>query len=209
MTTEATTHARRIGILLFPDVEVLDFAGPWEVFGMLAPRANLEVLAVAESGEAVRSAQALRFMPDTTLKDCPQLDVIIVPGGAGTRGERIAPVVDFVREQADGAEVVASVCTGAFVLHSAGLLKGKRATTHWGSWDRLRQAGVDVSEERYVREGKIWTSAGVSAGIDMSLAIVGELYGEDLAKRVQLGMEYDPAPPYEIDVRAARAGVRT
>jgi transcriptional regulator GlxA family with amidase domain len=200
--------ARTIGIVLFPDVEVLDFAGPWEVFGMLAPRANATVLAVAETLEPVRSAQALNFLPDVTLAECPQLDILVIPGGAGTRGDRIAPVVDFVRRQAPAAEVVSSVCTGAFVLHAAGLLDGKAASTHWASRDRLRDLGVDVSDDRYVREGKVWTSAGVSAGMDMSLAIVADLWGEDAARRVQLGMEYDPEPPFEIDAVAARAGLR-
>jgi transcriptional regulator GlxA family with amidase domain len=199
---------RTVGIVLFPDVEVLDFAGPWEVFGMLAPRANATVLAVGETREPVRSAQALNFLPDVTLAECPQLNVLVVPGGAGTRGERIGPVVEFVRRQAPGAEVVSSVCTGAFVLHAAGLLQGKVASTHWPSRDRLRDLGVDVSDDRYVRQGKLWTSAGVSAGIDMSLAIVAELWGEDTARRVQLGMEYDPEPPFEIDAVAARAGLR-
>jgi len=199
--TEATP-GRKIGIVLFPDVEVLDFAGPWEVFGVLAPRVVAEVLAVAEGPEPVRSAQGLRFVPDTTFAACPQLDIVIVPGGAGTRGDRIEAVVDFVRKQAGGAEIIASVCTGAFVLQRAGLLEGRRAATHWQWRERLRALGVEVSDERYVKDGNVWTSAGVSAGIDMALALVGELYGEDTGRRVQQGIEYDPAPPFAVAGKA-------
>lgn len=196
--TSPAMKKRRIGLVLFPDVEVLDFAGPWEVFGSLAPNVGADVIAVAESLEGVRSAQGLRFQPDTTFGDCPQLDVILVPGGAGTRADRIGPVVDFVRAQAPAAEIVSSVCTGAYVLHAAGLLEGRRASTHWAYRDRLRALGVDVVDERYVQDGNVWTSAGVSAGIDMALALAGHLYGEEAGRRVQHAIEYDPAPPFTV-----------
>jgi cyclohexyl-isocyanide hydratase len=196
---------RRIGLVLFPDVEVLDFAGPWEVFGALAPQVGDEVIAVAETLEPVVSAQKLRFVPDMTFEACPQLDIVVVPGGRGTRGERVGAAVEFVRRQAAAAELVASVCTGSFVLQEAGLLEGRRATTHWQSKDRLREFGVDVADERYVIDGKVWTSAGVSAGIDMALAMVGHLYGEDIGRRLQRGIEYDPAPPFDIGHPAVRA----
>src|SRR5262245_55909070 len=134
---------RRIGLLLFPDVEVLDFAGPWEVFGALAPHVGDEVLAVAETLRPVISAQRLRFVPDVTFAECPQLDIVLVPGGAGTRGEHIGSAIEFLRRQSPGAEIVSSVCTGAFVLYEAGLLDGRRATTHWQWKDRLRELGVE------------------------------------------------------------------
>ena len=190
--------SRTIGLLLFPGVEVLDFAGPWEVLGVAAPRSGDKLLAIGETREPVVSAQALRFLPDATLDESPQLDVILVPGGMGTREPTIRPVVEFVRRQAPGAEIIASVCTGAFVLQEAGLLAGRRAATHWASRDRLRELGVDVSDERYVVDGNIWTSAGVSAGIDMALALAGHLYGEETGRRVQKSIEYEPAPPFAV-----------
>jgi cyclohexyl-isocyanide hydratase len=189
---------RRIGLVLFSGVEVLDFAGPWEVFGVIAPHVSDEVLGVAASLDPVVSARKLRFVPDATFTDCPQFDVILVPGGAGTQSASIGTVVEFVKAQAPGAEIVASVCTGAFVLQEAGLLERRRGTTHWQSKERLRETCVNVVDERYVIDGNIWTSAGVSAGIDMALAIVGRLHGEDVGRRVQRGIEYDPAPPFDI-----------
>ncbi len=196
--TSGQPTGRKIGILLFPDVEVLDFAGPWEVFGVLSQHTGHQMMALAETLEPVASAQRLRFVPDATFAASPQLDVIIVPGGPGARADTIASAVDFVRTQAPGAEIVASVCTGAYVLQAAGLLEGKTVVTHWQWREPLRDLGVRVSDERYVSDGKIWTSAGVSAGIDMSLALVGHLYGEDVGRRVQHGIEYDPAPPFPL-----------
>lgn len=186
------------GILLFDEVEELDFAGPFEVFGMAATDGD-RVVTIAEQPGPVRGAKGLRVLPDHTLRDAPALDVLVVPGGQGTRREVDNPVlVGWIREVAPGCAWVTSVCTGAFLLHAAGLLHERPATTHWASIDRLRDAGhPDVREQvRYVRDGNVVTAAGVSAGIDMALWVVGQVYGIEHARVTQYAMEYDPAPPY-------------
>ena len=134
--------------------------------------------------------------PQVTFSECPPLDYLLVPGGQGTRKEVDNEVlIRFVTEQAQHCQAVLSVCTGAFILHRAGLLSGRRATTHWASLDRLRDLGdVTVIEERIVRDGRIWTSAGVSAGIDLALAFVADAAGEETAGRIQFGVEYYPSP---------------
>ena len=189
-----------IAILLFPEAEELDFAGPWEVFSYLAklqPEA-CRVFTVSEHGGEVRCAKGLRVIADHAIDAAPPADLLIVPGGWGTRREADNPkVIDYIRRTAERAQLVASVCTGAFLLERAGLLTGKRATTHWGSMDRLRALGtVRVVEQRWVDEGRVVTSAGVSAGIDMSLYLIGRLWDPPTARRVQKGIEYFPDPPY-------------
>jgi transcriptional regulator GlxA family with amidase domain len=157
------------------------------------------VVTVAESLEPVRSAKGLRVLPDHTFSDAPALDVLVVPGGMGTRVEVDNPVLlDWIRAVAPGCTWVTSVCTGSFLLHAAGLLDDRRATTHWASIDRLRDAGHPsvLEQVRYVRDGNVVTAAGVSAGIDMALWIVGQVYGVEHARVTQYAMEYDPAPPY-------------
>jgi transcriptional regulator GlxA family with amidase domain len=185
----------KVGILLFPLVEELDFVGPLEMFGMwnLVGGTGSPVL-VAEKSGAVRCAKGMDVLPQASFADCPPLDALLVPGGQGTRTEVDNPVlVDFIRNEARAAKHVLSVCTGSFLLHRAGLLAGRRATTHWASLDRLRALGdVDVVEERFVRDGIVWTSAGVSAGIDMALAFIEHVEGGAMAGRVQLGAEYFP-----------------
>ena len=192
------------GILLFDDAEELDWAGPWEVFTM-ARREGDEVVTVAgslaESLAPVRCAKGLRVLPDHTFADAPALDVLVVPGGAGRRREVDNPVLlDWIRTVAPGCTWVTSVCTGAFLLHAAGLAAGKRVTTHWRSIDELRGLpDVEVLEEiRHVQDGNLVTAAGVSAGIDMALWVVGQLYGVEHARGTQRAMEYDPAPPYAV-----------
>lgn len=187
----------RFGILVFPQVEELDFVGPWEMVTMWQQVAAgpEQCLLVAEHADrAVVCAKGLSVNPQVGFGDCPPLDFLLVPGGQGTRTEVNNPaLVDFVRRQAAGCRAVLSVCTGAFVLHAAGLLAGKRATTHWGALNRLRALGdVQVVEDRYTRDGPVWCSAGVSAGIDMTLALVAEVAGEDAAGKVQFGAEYYP-----------------
>jgi transcriptional regulator GlxA family with amidase domain len=194
----------KVGILVFDDAEELDFVGPWEVFTaarMLA--GDVEVITIAERLEPVRAAKGLRVIPHATLENAGQVDILVVPGGQGARlRESENPrMLGYVRDAATHCRWITSVCTGAMVLHAAGLLKGKRATTHWAYCDQLEARG-DVTvlrNVRYVRDGNVVTSAGVSAGIDMSLWLVGQVLGRDVARNVQRTMEYDPAPPYAAE----------
>lgn len=185
------------GILIFPDVEELDFVGPWEIAGMwnkVAGRPDERIIA-AQSREAIRCAKGLSVNPDVSFARCPLLDILLVPGGQGTRREVDNPLlIDFISAQAKHCAAVLSVCTGTFLLHKAGLLAGKKATTHWNSLDRLRALGnVTVVEERFVRDGNIWSSSGVSAGIDLMLAVIADIAGEETAGAVQLAAEYYPS----------------
>jgi transcriptional regulator GlxA family with amidase domain len=188
------------GIVLFDEVEELDVVGPWEVF-TVARKDGDRVVSVAEHTEPVRAANGLRLLPDHSFADCPALDVILVPGGQGTRREVDNPaLLSWLSDRAPLATWITSVCTGSLVLWGAGLAKGRRVTTHWAFVETLREKeGVTVvDDERWVVDGNLVTSAGVSAGIDMSLWLVGQLYGEDHARQVQLVMEYDPAPPWPM-----------
>jgi len=193
-----------IGILIFDDVEELDFVGPWEVFaGLYQSTGEGRVLTIAERPVAVRCAKGLRVLPDHTLADAPALDVVLVPGGQGTRREVDNPVlIDWLRKVGAQCRFVTSVCTGALLLHEAGFAKGKRVTTHWGFVEQLRARGdVTVLDgPRYVRDGNLVTAAGVSAGIDMALWLVGQLHSPEVARRVQRYIQYDPAPPYAAEV---------
>lgn len=197
---------KTIGILLFPDAEELDFVGPWEVFGTFVKFFDQDwrVVAVAQTREPVRAAKGLTIVPDHTFDDCPALDVLLVPGGQGTRREvDNETLISFVKRVGAACEWVTSVCTGAFILRRAGFLAGRRATTHWASLDRLRaELDVQVVEERFVQDGNVVTAAGVSAGIDMALYLVGLLNGPDVARNVQKFIEYYPEPPF-----AEEAGV--
>ncbi len=188
-----------IGIVLFTDAEELDWAGPWEVFTMAATAGDV-VVTIAETLDPVRCRKGLRVLPDHTFADAPALDVVLVPGGQGTRTERTNPaMLDFIRRVAPACAWVTSVCTGAFVLEAAGPAAGKRVTTHWAAFDEFRSLAPGISlveNARYVRDGNLLTSAGVSAGIDMSLWLVGQLYSVEHARATQLAMEYNPAPPY-------------
>jgi transcriptional regulator GlxA family with amidase domain len=185
----------RVGVLIFPAVEELDFAGPWEMFGMWSlVAAKPAPLLVAQTKAPVRCAKGLVVQPEYDFADCPPLDVLVVPGGQGTRAEEDNPaLIGFIAERARQAQHVLSVCTGAFLLHKAGLLTGCRATTHWASLDRLRALDyVRVVEERFVQDGAVWTSAGVSAGIDMALAFIAKVDSPAVAGKVQLAAEYYP-----------------
>lgn len=184
------------GILVFPVVEELDFVGPWEMLTMWQQEANgPECVLISEHAGPVTCAKGLSVNPHVSFDTCPPLDYLLVPGGMGTRVEvSNARLVEFVATRGQAAKAMLSVCTGAFVLHAAGLLSGKRATTHWRSLDRLRALGdVTVIEERYVQDGNVWTSAGVSAGIDMTLAFIAAVGGMDAAAMVQLDTEYYPS----------------
>ena len=185
------------GFLVFPDVEELDFIGPWEMIGMWGKLFGgpENRLIVAQSSDPVACAKGLSINPHLSFGQCPQLDFLLVPGGQGTRQEVDNPVlVAFISEQAKQCKAVFSVCTGAFLLHKAGLLSGKKATTHWNSLDRLRALeDVTVVEERFVRHGNIWSSAGVSAGTDLMLAFIADIAGEEVAGKVQFAVEYYPS----------------
>ena len=192
---------RTIAIIAFEGAEELDFVGPWEVFtmaGAVVP-GSCTVHLVSEHGGEVRCAKGLRVVADHSFETAPTPDIIIVPGGQGTRIEASNPaMLTFLTTAAQTAELMTSVCTGSFVLERAGLLNGKRATTHWASMDRLRALGtVNVVEKRWLDEGNVITSSGVSSGIDMALYITGRLWGEGNARRVQKAMEYFPDPPYQ------------
>ena len=192
------------GILLFDDAEELDFAGPWEVFTLAARQEQGDrVVTIAREQGAVRCAKGLRVLADHGFGDSPELDVVLVPGGQGTRREVDNPlVIDWLRKTAARCRFVTSVCTGSLLLLGAGLAEGKRITTHWAFLETLRQRGgaTVVDGVRYVRDGNLVTAAGVSAGIDMSLWLVGQLYDVTHARNVQRLMQYDPAPPYAADV---------
>jgi cyclohexyl-isocyanide hydratase len=184
----------QFGILVFPNVQQLDLTGPYEVFASW-PQAQVRL--IWKSLDPLVSATKLVLAPDATFATCPELDVLIVPGGAGinallTDEETLA----FIRRQAERARFVASVCTGALVLGAAGLLKGKRATTHWASHDLLKVFGAIPVRERVVRDGRLMTGGGVTAGIDFALTLLAEVAGAEVAEAVELSLEYAPAPPF-------------
>ena len=199
----------RVGILIFPGVEVLDFCGPFEVFSVArmdeARRAEdpspFEVLLVSESLDPVSAMGGMRVLPDHTLTSCPLLDVLLVPGGPGVRGDAIPQhVVDWIAERSRQVATLTSVCTGATLLGRAGLLDGRRATTHWAWLDWLRQHFPAVTVEdrlNVVEDGDLLTSAGISAGIDMALHVVRRIHGEAIARATARRMEY----PYPDDNR--------
>jgi len=184
-----------IGLLLFPDITQLDMTGPYEVF-IKFPDAKVHL--VWKTRAPVTAGGGMQIIPTATFTDCPQLDLICVPGGAGMNPLlNDAETLDFIRRQAKGARYVTSVCTGALVLGAAGLLKGKRAATHWMSRDMLPAFGATPVAERVVIDGNIITGGGVTAGIDFALTVAVEAFGPELAKAIQLGMEYDPHPPFD------------
>jgi transcriptional regulator GlxA family with amidase domain len=190
------------GILLFDEAEELDFVGPLEVFGM-ARQDGDRVVTIAERSEPVRANLALRVVPDHTIADAPPLDVLVIPGGLGTRREADnAVLLDWIKQAAAACTWVTSVCTGSMLLEAAGVIDGRNVTTHWAMIETFREkkSVTVLDSRRYVRDGNVVTAAGVSAGIDMSLWVVGQLYGVDHARGVQRMMEYDPAPPYAADV---------
>jgi len=193
---------RQVGIVIYPDVEVLDFAGPYEVLSVCRldesrrreEPSPFEVLLVAGSREPVRASGGLRVLPDHDLDSCPPLDLLLVPGGWGSRREvDNARLIDWIRARAAGAELTASVCTGSFLLARAGLLDGRRATTHFASLGRMRHAfpAVTVVDDlQVVDEGAVLTSAGISAGIDLALRVVARYHGEAVARATARHMEY-------------------
>ena len=194
-----------VGIVLFEGAEELDWAGPWEVFTMAALGCDdLTVVTIAQTSGPVRCAKGLRVLPDHSFDDCPKLDLVLVPGGQGTRVEvENEALLAWLGEVARQCQWVTSVCTGSLLLHGAGLTAGRRITTHWGYVSAMRERAPDaevLEGVRYVRDGNLVTAAGVSAGIDMSLWLVGQIFGVERARQTQRFMEYDPAPPYAAEV---------
>ena len=188
--------AFNIGFVIFPDLTQLDFTGPLQV---LARMPQSSTFVIAKSPAPVPSDCGLSLVPTHTFANCPPLDLICVPGGVkgviGAIGDH--ETVDFVRRQAAGAKYVTAVCTGAFVLGAAGLLKGRRVTTHWAYTELLPLVGAKYEKGRVVRDGNLITAGGVTAGIDFGLSVVAEIAGETVARTIQLGIEYDPAPPFD------------
>ncbi|HET6926282.1 MAG TPA: DJ-1/PfpI family protein [Hyphomicrobiaceae bacterium] len=199
--------AFNIGFVLFPNVTQLDLTGPLQVLHRL-PEARAHI--AAKSLTPVATDCGLSLVPTTTFAACEPLDLLCVPGGFGVSGAIADPdTIDFVRRQAARAKYVTSVCTGAFVLGVAGLLRGRRATTHWAYTDLLPLVGAVHAQARVVRDGNIFTGAGVTAGIDFALSVAAEVAGSEAAERIQLSLEYDPAPPFKAgNPRLATASVR-
>lgn len=194
---------RAVGILIFDEVEVLDFCGPFEVFataglpgeGDSADRRLYKPVIIAEEQRTILCRGGLQVVPNHTIADHPPLDIIVIPGGFGTRREIENPaVLNWITAQHAINELTTSVCTGAFLLAKTGLLDGKRATTHWATIESMRQhfpSVVTLDDQRVVDEGKIVTAAGVSAGIDMALHVVERRHGHAIAAATARDMEYD------------------
>lgn len=184
-----------IGFVVFPNLTQLDFTGPLQVL-CRTPDARCHI--VARSPEPVPSDAQLAILPTTTFDACPPLDILCVPGGHGvTEAIKDAALVDFVRRQAAQAKWVTSVCTGAFILGAAGLLKGRVTATHWAYRDLLPLYGALPSAARVARDGNMMTGGGVTAGIDFALTLVAEIASPGVAQSIQLALEYDPAPPFD------------
>lgn len=190
-----------IAILLFDRLTALDAVGPYEVLSRL-PGANLTFVAT-EAGPKRTDTAALALVADATLADVPHPDILLVPGGPGQiEAEKDEAVLDWLRTAHETTTWTTSVCTGSLVLGAAGLLQGKRATSYWLALDALAQYGAIPTAERVVIDGKVVTAAGVSSGIDMALTLAGEIGGAELAQTLQLGIEYDPQPPYDAGSEA-------
>lgn len=183
-----------VGFLIFPQVQQLDLTGPYEVLASL-PGARCHL--IWKTAEPIEASTGLMLIPTTDFAHCPPLDLFCVPGGVG-----INPLLEdedvlaFVQEQAENVRYLTSVCTGALILGAAGLLRGKKATTHWSAVDFLPRFGAIPTEGRVVQDGHLFTAGGVTAGIDFGLAIVAELAGQAAAETIQLSLEYRPAPPF-------------
>jgi len=210
-TTASTTHDRAVtyGVVLFDDAEELDFVGPWEVLtasGMYLDAQGepaTKAVMIAESSGPVRCNKGMRVLPDHTFDDHPDLDVIVVPGGMGTRREvENEAMLTWLGSVGATTAWNTSVCTGSLLLVASGLATGRRVATHWGFEDTLAERGdcTVVRDARWVRDGNVVSSQGVSAGIDMALWLIGEIHSPQHARAVQRYIQYEPAPPYQADV---------
>jgi cyclohexyl-isocyanide hydratase len=180
---------------LFPDVTQLDLTGPLQVLSRLP---GSQISLPWHDLDPVRTDAGFSILPTTTFAQAPPADLLLIPGGRGAFALLEDPVVlDFVRAQAAGVRYLTSVCTGAFVLGAAGLLQGKRATTHWASHPLLELLGAIPVEQRVVRDGTLLTGGGVTSGIDLALTVAAEICGEEVARGIQLALEYDPQPPFD------------
>ena len=181
-------------MMIFPRLTQLDMTGPYEVLARLP---NTTVDLVARDLDPVKTDRGMQIVPSVTYQTCPPLDVVMVPGGPGQQDlMEDEAALEFLRKQAASAKYITSVCTGSLVLGAAGLLKGKRATCHWAAIDHLTLLGAIPVHERVVIDGNIVTGAGVASGIDFALALAAILEGEQVAREIQLQIEYDPAPPF-------------
>jgi len=185
----------KVGFVIFPNLTQLDFTGPLQVLARV-PQSTIHI--VARSLEPVPSDCGLGLVPTHSFADCPPLDLLCVPGGGvGVIAAASArATIDFVRSQARQARYVTSVCTGAFILGVAGLLRGRRATTHWAFTDLLPLVGATHQKARVVKDGNLITAGGVTSGIDFGLSVSAEIAGKETAEAIQLELEYDPAPPF-------------
>lgn len=191
-----------IGVFVFDGAEELDWAGPWEVLAGWAtqfPGDDVDVFTLGPIDGPVTAAKGLRVIPDYSWETAPPINVLVYPGGEGSRAHLANPTVaEWLRGVAAEADIVTSVCTGALVLADVGLLDGRPATTHWQFLDTLQDLGDDIElrpNERFVDDGEIITAAGVSAGIDMALHLVARLHSVERAKQVRRAIQYDPEPP--------------
>jgi cyclohexyl-isocyanide hydratase len=183
-----------IGAILFPKMDQTDFTGPFEVLSSVL---DSTFYVLGKDKAPIRDARGLILTPEMTLSEAPQLDVLVVPGGAGINAlMEDEPVLSFIRKQAAGARIVLTVCTGALVYGAAGLLKGRRATTHWASHHMLKLLGAIPVDARVVVDGNFVSTAGVTAGFDGSLTVAALLRGESAAQEIQLALEYAPEPPF-------------
>ena len=185
---------RIIGMLIFPRLTQLDMTGPYEVLARL-PKTQVHL--ISHTLDPVKTDRGMMILPTVTYADCPQLDVIMVPGGPGQQDlMEDAVVMEFLQRQAAAAKYITSVCTGSLVLGAAGLLKGKRATSHWAAIEHLALLGATPVSEKVVVDCNVVTGAGVTSGIDFALQLAAILEGEQVAREIQLGIEYDPEPPF-------------
>ncbi len=186
----------KIAFLLFDGITPLDAIGPFEVLGKL-PGAEILMLA-KEKGEVRTKGQSLAMIADYALADVAKPEILVVPGGPGAAAmAEDGAVTDWVSRAHETTTWTTSVCTGALILGGAGVLKGLKATTHWRAMDDLVAFGAEATDQRVVRDGKVITAAGVSSGIDMALTLAAEIAGEDIAKAIQLSIEYAPEPPFD------------
>jgi transcriptional regulator GlxA family with amidase domain len=195
------SQTRTVGIFIFPDVEVLDFCGPFEVFSVAGHQVadgTFRVITIAKSLETLRARNGLQVVPDYTWQNAPPLDLLLIPGGQGTRPLiHDISTIEWIQQQASEAELVLSVCTGALLLAKAGLLDGLAATTHHGAIDLLKELATKTNvrtDTRVVDNGRVITSAGVAAGIDMSFHVVAKLLGNELAITTAKYIEYPWEP---------------
>ncbi|MEA3117293.1 MAG: cyclohexyl-isocyanide hydratase [Paraburkholderia sp.] len=184
----------QVGFLVFPQIQLLDLTGPYDVLTSL-PSVTCHL--VWKTCEPLPSTSGLRLTPDCTFDDCPPLDILCIPGGNGITDLMVdSETLAFIRKHASHARYVTSVCSGALLLGAAGLLRGRRATTHWAFHELLELLGAIPERARVVRDGNLITGGGVTAGIDFALTLAAELAGEEEAQAIQLDLEYAPAPPF-------------